>query len=723
MQEMLNASRLGLFFTVLVIGPGCEVTEKEKIVYLEKQVFVEVPVEVEKPMGSDETDKPAENNDDSEAGVNLVDVTLEGNLSFAGAGSLAIGAGLTGFGLTSETYMLYCTTFEDQPRSCGIPVGLDGNYQAKCEKFAGKSFGCFLRKGEETLTTVEFAGDTSLVAGAGTIVSQIIYDAQAKLATAEIDEQASSALSHEAISAAKQATGAKDTLLGDVSGSWKITCVNAPAEGMYCNPADDPNYVNLSVICNPTNTMNSTNAGMTTDPRCMDYYSNPSNFDNMGQPRPPSRNIPGFVYFHQFNHNDLKKVSIWESKGRKDQCLPSGSSFSEINPGIGMRIQNSTSSGTDFHRFNLTSMNTLLNSLDQTVLNLTNSSDPHHVTLAQNLIENAKNRESWQVEQCVNSPFNEGSCKLRVEEIESYTYYDYQQKKDVTQSYTKYWWDLQAFDAWPAVEAGVDLLTVDVVDCTFDAADSSGKPFCPPHASASGTYNEYYKMVDNRRVNLQLVCKNPSGNWLQQWVAPANTVAGAVTLMTESNKKCVRKDVWDPATPAHPYNGLYGAEIDAIRKSLMDLTNSQGFMNQGGQELCRGLDSSPVTINEVTSPWTFATCDDYTNFGWQNPNPGEAICWGRWPLQDQLGLMFDNSIGSQTFGHFISNGVETYDGPGWLDHSFFKLACPVEYGKFQESPIDLVWQGTFESAQKALVNKCRDEFISSDMNNRLGKHI
>ncbi len=667
---------------------GCGTNEKEKVVYVDREVIVEVPVE--KEVSSDQGNDDSANNNNNggdnggEDGAALTEVNLQGSLAVSGAGALAIGLvnAPPVFSLVNDsTHTIYCTTFEDEPVACSAAVGSDGKFNSKCKGYAGKTFGCFLRKGSKTLTTIEFSGESSMVAGAGNLVSNITYDEETGLARAKIDQEQSSALSADAIAAALKSTGLKQTTLASMTGTWDVECVNDDTKGISCDTqvvtavdttknfcAKDYYGNTIYIQCAEQGTGVDVPEGY-----CYDqwYYwdevnmkSLPAYYDcssmyayceepamammpecmEMKAKEPVT--APEKIYFSEFTDGDDKrKAALWESKARRDMCVHSGAT--EAKPAFGLRVGDG-SGDFYFFDFNLSTRSSLDGSIDQAVVDMIQHSDSHVQFLAKKILSMSKSRESWRIDQCDNSPYgdtdNTGeSCKFRLEEIETYTWEEWDpntgEYKTVTQNSPIWWYDINDFDSntndWKTDVSG-DGYSSEVVQCTFDAADGSGLPFCPPYASSAGKYTQYFKTDANgNKLRLMLVCKvtqsygdSNSYSWLQQSAAPSDTLTGsggAIDLMADASG-C------GAPYSSGPLANIPEIQLESMRRVALEFSLSRNYQFDKDY-LCHGVDTE--------DSWNFNQCDSigYGEAGYQ-------LCWETWNFSSQLGLSKSNTTGT-----------------------------------------------------------------------------
>lgn len=744
-------------FAAIVIGVGaCTPKTKEKIVYVEvireveKEKLVEVPGTSTSDTGNQNSD-PAPSTSSTVVSTNL---QLSGDLAVVTPGALAVGAPLRSFGLAAENveeHTIYCTTFDDTPVACAATV-LNGKFAKTCENYAGKTFGCFLRKGTQTLTTIEFGGDTSLVTGAGTLVSNITYDTASGLARAKVDEEKSTALAPDAIAEAMKNQGLSKTELPDLTGTWKTDCINSPSEGIYCNPEDDPNYstdvdrskkyckhgpFNRGVYANgtssevstyeyflcaegntgvnvpagycysqwlmpPGGTNTSTGTGGTTTapqggygectvifPYCFDSM-NP-NMQSMpeciaarsaGQKDPPPTQL--FLSQHEDDLKDLTRVAVWKDAQTRNACIDTTAGYTEVKPAFGLKLKKDMSSFS-FFPFNLSSRSALDASIDAAVDDMAKSSDLDSQFIARKLISMGGKRESWRVEQCKNSPYSDSAnpailidmpegttdisyhkCQFRLEELTSYSWEDWSTgtPKTVTNTYPTWWWDTEEFKSntsgkW-TVDANSLELSSEAVQCTFDAADGSGLPFCPPYASPAGTYTQHYKLdTNNNKVRLMLVCMvtqqsggSQSYSFLQQSPSPSKIMSEAITTMASSSG-C---DSLYSGT--HALAGVPKMQVESIRRVVSELALSKNFQYDR-EKICHGVDGG--------ASWDFNSCSSaaYGAAGYQ-------LCWNHYQFSSTLGLTLESA------GDFSGS----YKRPGRCSNAVVQteIACAANAG-------------------------------------------
>ena len=177
--------------------------------------------------------------------------------------------------LADSSYALNCVTFEDNPVAHSISVTFNGStysFAKKLENIAGISFGCFLLNGSEVLSPIVFSGESTLLAGSGKIEFDLSYNENSGSAEAIINESTSTAFDPDRINDAISNAGSTSTDLSGFGGSYKLTCVDEV--GLDCDQAS----------------------------------------------------IPASAFFSPFTIGAKKKVALWQSKAKRDQCMKSGGS-------------------------------------------------------------------------------------------------------------------------------------------------------------------------------------------------------------------------------------------------------------------------------------------------------------------------------------------------------------------------------------------------------------
>ncbi len=708
---------------------ACE--QKEKLVYVEVEKEVIREVEVEKA-GSETTTVDTTTTSETTAttpsttatststtgGLTLAsaNVTLQGDFTI---GSLAVNLDENNRSFkvykkkksnlrvrTASDYKLFCTTFEDVPKACSINLTEDGSYEGVCENFAGTSFGCFLRNGEETLTTLEFGSDTSMVSGAGKIKSAIVYDPDKKSAQAVIDEEESTALAPENVADALKANNAVTTEIGNITGGWKLTCLENSASGMNCTSAS----TTTSTTADPYGTVGGSYDTAIPDPAMTSGGSSATQ---------NKKELPDSLFLSVFDQG--KRVALWESKDRHDKCIAStmdaSGYFKEQEPGFGLKFDDV------LYAYRFDNRDLLYASIDKAVFNLYNSG-ADGAEVINNIIRQTDMRNSWVKDQCkpANNPYaNSSNCKLALEKTETSTYTDYYTKQVVSYSWTT-WPTAEDFDAAGFAYTGT--IREESTDCTFDITDGSGKPFCPAHADSMGTYSTYYgKDANNNDARLMLACKlsytyGSSSNtytysWINQVPSPDNTLADAVTFMND-NQGCSTYTYDKPGS--HPFNGKIQKMVKEYRRTMLDLANTSNYYSDL-TNLC-----GDVVVDEGT--WNFAQCQDLENSmmngsmtgGNQQRPPGLMLCWQKWNFS-YLGLIEDRDESNNwVSGKYRSDTdgnlkYRTVDNDRW----FLGENCADDLNTFDAAVVGVATSDpAYEAAKIALYHACQKTTGSID---------
>jgi hypothetical protein len=457
-----------------------------------------------------EAEPTSDESDISDESLNLgdADIVVSGTLAVTSPGSLS------GLSLVSNSYSLNCVTFEDNPTAYSVAVVADGDnfsFSDKLENIAGISFGCFLLQGSEVLSPIVFSGESSLIAGSGKLEFDLAYNETSGSADAVINESTSSALDPEKVASAVEESGAVATDLTDFGGSYKFNC-EAEA-GMTCDPAS----------------------------------------------------IPSMAYFSPFTIGAKKKVAVWESKAKRDQCISGAAT--EKDPSFNMKI------GTTTLPMSFTNTSTLNNSLDSAYGTLSGAGGVQE-ELATLLLDSAKQNESYKTNLC--TMFGTASnCKYILGDVESYSYEDYYTKETVTYTYPK-WYSNDEISTTLVEYAG----TVSVTATPCSSHWSPDMDLCPGGTAVDedgyGTYDSYFgTAADSSQKRLRLVCTDASGYSHQDW-AHANNKTDALAAVN-SAVGC-----------ADIASGSFAGEKEFVRNSVRNKLSEIAAMSmyRSGDNLC-----------------------------------------------------------------------------------------------------------------------------------------
>ncbi|MEZ4743614.1 MAG: hypothetical protein R3B45_14410 [Bdellovibrionota bacterium] len=738
--------------------------EKEKIVYVDviKEVEVIKEVSTQQEMAtSTETLSTSSTSSSSTSTSTSQDIMLTGSLAIDGSSA---GLGLTSFGLaaTSASHSIYCTTFEDSPIACVADV-VNGEFSKSCENYAGKTFGCFLRKDGTTLTTIEFGGDTSLVTGSGTLKSSVVFDSKTGLARAKIDEEASTELASDAIAQAMKAQGVTKTKLPDMSGTWNIDCVNDPEAGMYCNLEDDPNYstavdtsgkycfLSASVSMMGKDMYVECSSGGVDVPAgfCYDEYAYwdqnlqktvpgyhdcssdyaycsdpamammPECIEKQGNSQPAE--IPTSMYLSQYEDpvTGNVKIGLWESKDRRDACISTNGS--ENNPSFGLKLADG--SNFSLFEFNLSTKSAMDASIDLAIDNMYNSSNPDHKYIAQKIISMGATREAWRVDQCKNSPYKDASntpidtleddpnnqgqkiqsatCKFRLEEFETYTWEDWSTGSPIsrTESYTRWWWDVHEFNS--------------NISGNWSTSDN-------PFGVIKETVLCTFDASDGSGKPFCPSYASAAGTYNQYYKTDANGKKSRLMLVCR-----VEQDSWDwlqqSAAPSDVMSDAINALKDANGCSplysgsnvLAGLPEVQiESVRRVALELSLSKNYRFDTANlchgvETAASWTFNRCNNMS-YG----DNGYQLCWENYNFQSKLGMSQDYTAGSYYNGcsnpaysdqASCTNPANDSQSTWYL--SGFSCSNSMYYDKFGCENSGATWQAQYQ---------CSDGFSSNE---------
>lgn len=473
---MVNFSKRKFFASgfILPLLFGCEPEVKEVVKYVEVEKVVTQEVAAETgDTGTSGTSGTSGNSGNSGSAAST-DIFLVGSLAISAEPATST---LTSFSLNADSYSLNCVTFAENPQSFSIAVALDddGNYSFNdtLTDTAGQSFGCFLLKNQQMLSPIVFGSESSLVAGAGKIEVDLTYNESTGSAQATIDETASTALDPEKVAAAMEAAGSTTTDLSTFGGTYKFTC-DTTEDGLPCDASE----------------------------------------------------IPSQAYFSQFSVGTNKKVAIWESAEKRNQCVPTG--YTEASPNFNMKI-GSTSLEMDFR--DVDSLNASLDAAFET-LYIQSASTPQK-EIADILLASVTQYTEYKESQCtlLSSAAN---CKYVLGDVETYSYVDAMTNETVTYSYPK-WYSEMEFASLIDYTGDV---TAKFQKCTTHWSPDSD--ICPPDAimgeNGNGTYKTYFgRDASGTEKRIRLICQ-ASDSWhnFQEW-APANTKADSLTTLTSQS--------------------------------------------------------------------------------------------------------------------------------------------------------------------------------------------
>ena len=351
-----------------------------------------------------------------------------------------------------------------------------------------------------------------------------------------------------------------------------------------------------------------------------------------------SPTVPESIFLSSYTNSKTGdvKIALWNKKSDRDACVTSSSS--EAKPSFGLKVRNAAGDDYDFYSFNFSTKDSMGGSIDEMLDQMSNG-DATNKYIAKRIIDMGETRESWRVEQCSNSPYSdETNCKFRLEEFESHTWEDWSSGSpvSVTEKYSKWWWDVNDFDNntsnnWS--ETTISGLSSETVQCTFDATDGSGLPFCPPYASTSGSYTQYYKTINNEKSKLMLVCKTTqsygsgsSYSYLQQHIAGSDVRSTAVSQM-DGASGC---DATYASDSGHILAGIPKIQIESIRRIAMELALSKNYKFDEST-LCEAYEPA----NEATF---FSSCDSLSH-----DDPGKQLCYTKYNFTNDLGMDYINS--------------------------------------------------------------------------------
>lgn len=541
------------------------------------------------------------------------DLVLAGSLNLIGSGN---GANLTGpsFGLAAtDGYDIYCVTFEDDPLACKAEIDSAGAFDKTCADYAGKAFGCFLRKDNKTVGDIVFDQggdedeDSQLVAGAGTLKVAVNFDPELGVATAVVDKEASSALAADKIAEMKAIKGADDTSLPNMTGTYAIECLGVEDE---------------------------TGAKM------------PCPAGEHGGGAPES------IFLNEWAKDGKRRVSIWSSEAAKNSCL--GAANNELRPEFRIKVGNN-----DPVLFDVSNLQKYREGYSSVIAQFAND----YPVAFGNLLDSTGT--DWEVQHCRNQEanqaqaqdaFSDATCMIVAPQVEQFTFWDPEQKREVTRWEPKWvgsWGEARAANA----ERGFDEANIQAVEqqC-FNYLVSESRPDmppCPPHlvepfngspsTEATLTFTVYDYVAGDQRSPVDFVCKDPNSQQTGD-DAPlirfpvvakgdaASYKAAALANITSNNNAqfgdpgCAKVDldeVFPGVTGSLASRQIYKNHRRVIMRTFGELLRSS---KDEGYNVCQ--DFSPRDASALAS----------FNFETSCQQGGGPLCWeSRWMLED-LGM-------------------------------------------------------------------------------------
>lgn len=574
---------------------------------------------------------------------NPVTTPADNDLVLSGALTLLGTSGSTTLALTGDSYDVYCVTFEDDPAACKAVIDSDGKFNETCEDYAGKAFGCFLRKNNKTVGDIVFDqggsgdADSQLVAGAGTLKISLNFDPELGVATAVVDKVASSALAADKVAAAKSAAKLSETTVPTLTGNYKLDLLGMlDDEGKLKQPP----------------------AG--------------------GGGKGGKDEIPDSIYLNEFADGGTRMVSIWESEAAKNLCLTGGS---EQKPSFGATV--STYPRVPLDPTNLLkyreSMGTVIGQFAKT----------YPTSFSQLL---SATGQQWEAKRCEEqarnaqnaaNTFNSSNCKIVAPGMREVKYWDPAQNREVTK------YEPQWFNTWAEVDAATA-----AADANIQPREQScfnplvGKPAegdrfmppCPPKwndghpTEATGTFTTYDFVDGDKRGPVQFLCKNPqdqSGGLMFLPISAPTTpdptyLAASITAVKaqfgsggSADASCEKISVaamFDPngtiglaSVGGFNTTELYKANRRVIIQTFSELLRNASHGDNGDQ--CESW-QKPTDL----SNWTFAA--NCNGNGSKSP-----VCWeAEWTLRG-LGVSVNQSDTTFTAGEapqqpFVQPGTE-----------------------------------------------------------------
>ncbi len=541
--------------------------------------------------------------------------------------------------LTGEPYKIYAVTFEDVPKACAAEIA-DGKFNKTCEDFAGVSFGAFLRQGNKTVATIEFSMDsdssTNLTTGGGTLAFDISFDPVTGIAKAKVDMTKSDALGADKVAAAKARKGTKDTDIGNLTGSYKATCVANATAGFECPPAGESND-------GPSSEMQ--------------------------------------LYLSQWDHNGKKMLSIWDTKENHDTYFPTEGA-SEAAPDFKLVV------GGQNIALDLTSDAGFKKTLDQAYKALP-------ATLKSKVDSAAAERNPWIADMCEQEDrsteqFTDANCKYIEAEMETHSWFDYEKNQQITMTQPKFY----NFESFATLQDYAGTAQTVEVDC--DQNPETEAPWCPWNTTvdANGAGKmKVYKGSAGNEIRLLCKAKDQQGqDMLMQEPAMGATKADA--LAARGGKKSLNCE----SISNDYYSNVRQGLVMEIRQMVSDLASSPDMSPEEKEKRCnRYTLASDFTFNKCNE-FSQGGGNDWLNMPavcgsvqWDAPRFGVQIdqATGKLVSNGTAELNLDNLSASAICPTFYSLHKDHWWDRGQTNHAlcrdeFVALSVAQQAAKFNE---------------------------------------
>jgi len=585
-------------------------------------------------------------------------VMISGSLMLVGAPATSSSSGAN----DTDQYSLSCVTFEESPLEFAIPIIRDGShykFSESLEDAAGRPLGCFLQKNEQTVSSVEFPGGTGIVGGTGNLVLTLNYDPTTKLSKANIDALLSTALLPEVVESAKTNRQVTSTDVGDLTGTYNVSCEADVAKGWSCGKFGAA--------------------------------------------------MPNSVYISQFKALEKNKLAIWTSKAKHDVCVPE--TASDANPRFGFGLSGAAG---DFLTYDYRSNSNLTVAIDSVWSALKDKpvgSAGEQIKVA--VLNRVNQTDGWRVGQCkeIDTRFSENNCRLVPT---TFTTYDYWNPETGVRSPQKspMWYNKfcsageNPLEHYCAPQDYTGQVKTKLTACSnFWTPD---QPICPAGTTVddvgSGTFTAYFASDGDEEIPLRLVCSDPTGSY----VAYQDLAKGANKSAAMSQAK---EAFGCDQVKGGAFDGKHELQRRAIIKELVELSMFPVYHDSS--KICRN--------RKLPKDFTFASClekmsdPDWTSLWDQNSSQdqsSELFCYEMRTLMKSLNLKVNRSTGM-----LIDDTHATDD----IVEAQAREFCPDELGVYESSQRSPEDTSRFnQNCKSAIVQLGLDAQLSAAMRTFIG---
>jgi hypothetical protein len=554
---------------------------------------------------------------------------VDNDLVLSGALTLLGGPSTTALALAGDTYDVYCVTFEDDPAACKAAIDGEGNFNETCQDYAGKAFGCFLRKNNKTVGDIVFDqggtadAESQLVAGAGTIKFKLNFDPELGVATAVVDTTASSALAADKVAAAKSAAKLTETRVPTLTGKYALELLGK---------LNDEGKVEAA----------------------------PAGGGQGGGDKGEGGGIPPFIYLNEFADGAARMVSIWESEAAKNLCVTG--SDTEQKPSFGATVSN-------YPRVPLDPTN-LLKYRESMGKVIGQFAKTYPTSFSQLL---SATGQQWDAKRCEEqarnaenaaNTFSPQNCKIVTTGMREVKYWDPAQNKEISK------WEPQWFNNWTEVAAATAPADSSIVareQTCFNplvgkpSEDDRFMPPCPPkwneeHSTeATGTFTTYEVVNGDQKNPVQFLCKNPQqtdGLMFLPLSAPTTAdptyLAASITAVKAqfssgsgaADASCEKITV---AAMFDPENSIGLASVGGLGSTQVYKANRRVII-QTFSDLIRN--ASHGDNNECTR-WTKPSDSELASWSFatkcSQDGGGSPVCWDKDMILGSIGLRVDDA--------------------------------------------------------------------------------